>query len=732
MRKSPNKQNQRPRGGLSEHRPCARPLLNVPFFCLVAALLGLSPATVFAQEPGVSNVGEDFAAGAAPRVIAEMEPVPRQHRTGAAFLVNWSLRWTGQGLVDGRLAFMLYDHEMLLSEFKSDQLVLDKQERRFSTMIPAQASTNASSEIVVRPTFVTERKSFDLGEFPLRLPQRTERTLVVAAADAWGIRQSAGNAALERSLSLEQFHPKSIDVSMATVVAQVPLEQFGEDPLEYCVFDVVLAVDEAFSRLRERQLNALLKWVDAGGSILVLPSPSLSAAHLDFLNKTAPGDAGTPRFHLGNDGKLIGIPAAGQRQITLFRKGLGRVAVVLENSPRSAEFNDVAWRELVWFLWKGRDDLRSVIRDHGEWPPNLLALAEAHVPQPWQDVAGIDPNVRATYLRSGGWLLDFLVPTRVQMMPLEVMALVLTLYVIVVGPVDYFLLGLLRLRKFTWVVFPVVTLGFAFFTLWLSERYMATDDQRRGAVFLDVIDGGQIARANRVELLLTSSHGVVDRAVSRTLFTPLAGTFGESADYQNFHQSNMGTPYDFDGDASVASATIVGTVPDRYRILQRVRKWTPQLNRMTTIAPDEYAANFDWNAVTTAELAVPESRIQLMPRLIAAFGKDVSAHAIHGTEIFHLGGRVFDIPPPLSQSYLYAAARAEGNQPKPRSFFHEVCVAPPRGMFAIVSQLSPTGGDNFEDFAVLDPSDGRRWLLVVGVPRGNDLLFYRKEILEAP
>jgi hypothetical protein len=332
------------------------------------------------------------------------------------------------------------------------------------------------------------------------------------------------------------------------------------------------------------------------------------------------------------------------------------------------------------------------------------------------------------------------------MMPMSVMGLVLLSYVLVVGPIDYLLLGLLRLRKFTWVVFPVVTLGFAMFTLMLSERYMSTDDQRRSAVFLDVVEGGRIARENRVELLLTSSHGRVERKVNHALFTPLEGTFGENAAYQQFYQSNVGRDFDYTIDSMLKAPHIEGVVPDRYTVLQNVHKWTPQLNRLLAIDPQSYAVKFDWDSIAAADFAA-ENRQALVAKLKKAFGDEVSAHAIDGLTMISLCGEVYDTPRVAGPewNYFYANQRRMRAVPGTKayivtneeppvlpSFFHEVCAAPQRGIFTLVSQIAPTGGDNFEDFAVFDATDTTQWLLVVGVRDGNDLLFYRKRYPKQP
>ena len=39
--------------------------------------------------------------------------------------------------------------------------------------------------------------------------------------------------------------------------------------------------------------------------------------------------------------------------------------------------------------------------------------------------------------------------------------------------------------------------------------------------------------------------------------------------------------------------------------------------------------------------------------------------------------------------------------------------------------MAPHGGDNFEDLALLDPTDPGQWLLVIAVADGDSLLLYR-------
>jgi hypothetical protein len=686
----------------------------------------------FGQEPELPDVGAQFRAKKAPRVNAEVVAVPLRHRNGAVFQIDWSLKWTGKQLVEGHLDYTVNDQMHPVARFEGEKIVLDEQVRRYSNMLPALEASNSWAELTIHARFVTAKQAYDLGEFPLRLQQRTERTFVIAAADAWGVGGASGASDWERTLRLERFYPGDPERMMATVVSRVTASEFSVDPLSYCVFDVVLLADEAFARMRERQLAAITKWVEAGGSVLVAPAGSLGRIHLDFLNEIAGQTGDQPPFLADETGNVLGIPASGRPKIVLARKGLGRAAVLLEAAPRGTAANEEEWRKMVWFLWKGRSDVLPAIVNQGQWPADAVAKGEYLNPERWSTGYQTTPTLAVTKLRSGGWLLDQLVPKRVQMMPMSVMGMLLLLYVVAVGPADYLLLGLLRLRKYTWVVFPVVTLGFASFTLWLSERYMATDDQRRAAVFLDILDDGRIARENRVELLLMSSHGQVERNVTGALFTPLEGTFGESSSYHSFYRNNVAQTGDYSVDSPAARApSIRGRIPERYVVSQSVPKWTPQLNRVTAMASPDYAVDFDWGSITAAALADGGPRAAIMQRIRKAFGSDATVYSLQGRTMTLLGGRALHMQPPtgVDTSYWasnYAAVEPHGQSSSYLGFLHEACVRPERGLFTLVSQISPTGGDNFEDLPILDPSDGSRGLLLVCVPRGNDLLFYRK------
>ena len=61
----------------------------------------------------------------------------------------------------------------------------------------------------------------------------------------------------------------------------------------------------------------------------------------------------------------------------------------------------------------------------------------------------------------------------------------------------------------------------------------------------------------------------------------------------------------------------------------------------------------------------------------------------------------------------------------PPSIFLELCEADSRGLLSLVSQVSPTGGGNFEDLPALDAQNHDSVLAIV-TRSGDDIVVYRR------
>ncbi|MGH7199079.1 MAG: hypothetical protein ACREJB_00635, partial [Planctomycetaceae bacterium] len=545
----------------------------------------------------------------------------------------------------------------------------------------------------------------------------------------------------DRSLHFERFDSDRDVQSIITATAHVVPEDMPARPLELCSFDVVAIAAEGLPGLDGKQMTALVQWVDAGGSLLVMPGAGLEPSHVRFLNELIKAGPDQPPFALGKGGGLDDA-SPGETPV-LVRKSLGRVAVVrADETP--IDYDSDAWRRLVWFLWKYRQEHLAAILLDGEWADQAPNTVQAG--QPWRPRAA-----------SGAWLLDRLLPESVAVVPLTTIAIILGLYVVVVGPVDYFVLGWLRLRKLTWIVFPIVTLAFAGYLVWLSNESLRSQDAARAAVFLDVGDEGQIVRANRIKLHFLNSPQTVETDLENELLSPLDHRdFGASLDHLRDEAAAAGvalqdqTPqdmrssgleYDARQDRLVGPPTFTGRVPGRFTATQHIPQWTPQLNRRFQIRPEGYDVQFSWDRFEGRRLT-ESVRSQSVAAAEETWGEAVKVYftspngAYVGNEyaidLDRLSNYGFDGQPDWNlRSY---AVDEDGNvnplKAKELSFLAflaSTCRRRDVGRFdSLVSQISPTGGRDFEDLTLLDPSRPNDWVMIVAVPRENDVWIYRK------
>ena len=697
-------------------------------------LLGIF-AAAFLIHPAFAQSG---------RVSAKVKTVSYQTRSNAAIPLDWRITWSGRGILEGTLEYSVYrDDDILIGTFRSGVIVLTGGEKRIRTMLPPLGDSDSLSQLTLRTRFVSRNETFNLPEGIVRIPQRWQRAFVVCSCRLSGIAGRRNSTEFEQSLRFERFGRKRNDRTLLTVLSSLPPEDFPVGGLGYCGFDLVVAPAEGLAALRARQLRGLREWVDAGGSLVVVPGGTLEPYHVEFLNAIVPRKTGHPPFSLDESGRLAGLP--GTRDIRLIRKGVGRVAVILGPEMTSDDYDSKAWKRMVWFLWKMQREFLQPILSAGRWQTsNPAILREQNAGDPFLDEdPPLTPSKPVDYrpahvnvepLASGEWLLERLMPETVNVVPLWVIGTILFVYLLVVGPVDYYVLGWLKMRKLTWVLFPVVTFVFAGFTVWLSHRYMQTDDRRRSVVFLDVGDEGEIVRANQIDLIFNGTQRVVETDVRYGLFTAMnhraflpdepLSQFGPIRNTRFPGEASDVTPR-FAKSGLVGPASFAGNIPSRYIVTQHIPQWTPQMNRIFHIAPKGYRVDFDWNSVDAADFKTEAGRAVLAESVRQAMGANVSVYYLHRTQLVHLAG------PDLAFSSVNDLGFRD-NDYRPVgfsssiSFIKDVCVRPRSGLFSLVSQISPTGGGSLEDLALLDATDPRQWLLLAALRRGDKLLIYRK------
>jgi hypothetical protein len=745
--------------GVDSLRRCSFWTRVLVFVCLSAVVPG-----VFAAEPVRSQV------------TGKIDLRFQRCRSGAPIPVVWEIEWNEQTVAEGALDFEIEDGTELLGSFHLSDVVLSPGKNVFNSMLPAMSVFGRSAPVTLRVRFVSEKRSYEFEEQSLRVPNRFTQWFNVAVVSGVTGKPSQSELRMLEAIRWERLLPANDPTDRSTTVSlDLQAPALPVEPLTLCNFDAVALLPGGLSEIRDDQAEALKKWVTAGGSLCVVAGGGLAPRHARLLSELLSEATGQEAFLIDSHGYL----APGEEftgEIVSARKGLGRVVLMRHALFEKLKPDAKEWTAAARFLMKARRDLadrpmlntgsrrglgstssmgasqgpvaaRAARPNGGKAsngsPPKQATAAPASVPNTIKLMPALPPGatrraapmwrlpydlssmVRADLspppLASMSALFQLLMPRDVQMVPLSLIGAVLAAYVVVIGPVDYFVLGLLRMRRLTWILFPLVTIAFAVFTLFLSRWYLGTNDSRQAIEINDIVKGGTTARRTRIELLFLSRARDVATDVQNGAFSQVA--LGITADPRLLAMTRSGEVGRLD------QTLYAGRIPGHYVVGQSVPQWTPTVNRFFWIDPkpakSEKApaanpvAEFDWDH--PGDLTSQEGRQALAPRIRQAFGENACAVVFRGR---------MDVIPLLNSLQWLRKPKTGSYEPlgelQIEDIVRELSCRAPEKLFALTSQLAPNGSPDLDDLAVLDSSDPEQSLLVIGVPSGPDLVLYRR------
>ncbi len=634
-----------------------------------------------------------------------LEPMCPRPRTGAPIALELTLDSGYDHLLEGRMRFVLLDGLAAIGRYVSGEMAVINGRQRYRLTLPPPTRESIGRWVDVRMQFAGEVE-IDLAPTTLATPGGANRSFVVGVCrgDAAG---GGWVAEVPRNMLLMDLDPRPVDerdytCSIATVVA----DKMPAGPLGCCAFDILVLAGEGFGELSSGQLDAVLRWVRGGGSVLVFPRENEDQRHLEFLNALA----GTAT-HFGSAASgPLSVGARPQRgEFFLVDCGLGRAALAAGPVPRF-DFDSAEWRETVAFLWRlNRAQARLVVSE-GKWKK----------PEPVPTGVGYDPyrggvrreplavGLDVMPLQNGSLLLDALMPESVRVIPIGVLALVFILFVLVVGPVDYFVLGLLRRRRWTWVVFPLLCGGLALVVVNISERYMGLGRRHSSLTFVDVGSGGEVLRSTRFGLSFSGKEGAVRAAIEDGLFSPVNIALLRYGSYYYY-------PGQLPADSSSRTVLYEGRFPSRYSVTYRVPQWTPVMERVTTFGSDVQPPELDWDDLGEASDRSFVAWYSLGREWLAKLDGPGAVYLLRG------GGSIHT----LAENWR-GDDGAGWRRPELSGFLRDVTMRQPAGLFAVVSQIAPTGSGDFADLSVLDPADPRRQMVMVLTRREDDYICYRR------
>jgi hypothetical protein len=636
-------------------------------------------------------------------------PLGLRARSAAPISVEARFSWDATRILEGRLEMVFHEGNRVLGRYRSAEMALTTGEQKFRMLLPPPLTSFSDSQMEVKMKFVSSREVFDLEPSSLFVPTAGERSLVVGWCGGH-VPADQRSSGLERSLLFERFAPESVDASrwsLVTSLARFPPADLPVQPLAYTSFDVVVLTAEAFKEARERQLQALARWVNGGGSVCVFVAGGLQPHHLSFLNELAETHTGGPAFLSDQHGNLL----EGQSNISRLYSALGRTVVITGDIATDPGWDSSAWRETVAFLWKVRRSQVRAILDTGHWnmpsnsPPDYrLFSASTRFPQGsvriQRRAEGSRFGQAAQYAVQpsdlGADLVSRLMPKTVRLIPSSALIALLSLFVLMIGPVDYFLLGFFRRHRYTWILFPATSIAFTVATVLMANYYLGERDLRRSLVVLDIAADGTALRWNRFELVFAACDKQSVTELKDALWAPVNFRSLPLVRYPAGYRSRRE-----DAGQEDHPPLYEGSLPAHFRSSISIRQWRPELNRTLSFRPPPVAVPANWRAI---EQAWPDLR--------------------------NIRARLSDGKPFVGDLCAVSGSRSITLDPQspgilPRATLEELCLGSSSGLFSLVSQISPAGSANFEDLAGLD-LDADAALLAIVTQSGDDIIVYRR------
>ncbi len=591
---------------------------------------------------------------------AEFSPLTLRPRTNAPAIFDLKLHRQGGGLLEGALEITFAASGEVLFRQSLPDLTLAAGAQSFRVVTPPFPQHGIYSGIEARLRFIAKSGAVDLGSFPVEAERRGQRHSVIAICDGRG--SGGRDSALWQSLRRENLFPAASNVSTVLTTSPVFLapEDFPAHPLALFAFDLVLLDGDGFALLREKQLAALTRWVEAGGSVCVLPAAGLKDEHVRFLDAFA--DAKNPApTHLSETGEWQPADDAPGRRYA----GLGRVVIARRPGDDALRGDD--WQRAAAFLWKMRGTISAqFLAGTASLPPKIA----------WEEQQ--EASTRRERIDK---FLQPLLPLSTRLIAPGTIALILGGFLLVVGPLDWFALGALRRRRWTWIVFPLAAASCAGLVIEVAGRSLGREDHRSALVITDVGPGGRVLRASRIELLLTARNRDTQTEFRHAFAIPAVlgtGRFNQRGD-----------------EGNSAPVSFSGQMPSRHTMRQQLRQWTPQFNRVTSLeatgAPDPA---IPWAEIETTLTAGGDRQAKL--RALSNRQPGLTPYLLHGEETPEITGLA------------------------------ELCRGPKSGLAGFFSHSSPDASADAGDLPLLDPGDPHEWLLVISQTTPDGVHLYRR------
>ena len=642
---------------------------------------------------------------------ARVRSVTSPARTSGPLIIDVAIAYRGKKVYRGPVQLTVIRSGNVVAKLDTPEIVVLDGETKQRYVLPTLNRLHESNSTQVSIQMSTDLGTLNLGTHPISAPDSEKRSVVMGLVDPW-TGQSGRASRLVSTLSMERFKPSREERGIAAIPARLDPEGLPSDPSALCAFDVLVIPAEGLAKLEDEQLDAVRDWVRAGGAAAVSLGTNLNTKHAKFLNDVISGDGTGHRF-IAQPGGTLGVePEAPASNVGVYDAGFGRLIVAIDALDEGL-YDSPAWSHAAMHLWRFRASQFAPLKAGNGWDikQSKATTLYSYDGEPIVPTAGSFPYYPLT-LPAGGTMKPLLMPTTVRVVPFILVVGILAVFALAVGPGDWLLLGLIRQHKLTWIVFPAVAVAFTVGTVFIAEYYMGSRSYKRAVVVEDVDRTGTVLKRSRLQLTFSATQKRIVQEMDGQLLQPMApSSFVFTSNQYDYQMPSQNIDAGAEEEAANEADVIAGRYPSRYTAAQRIGKWSPRLDRFTQIAPTEGdpPTHIQWGRITT-ELIKANRLHEILPEdfrgTLALYHRNRNPRLLKGSMS------------PQNMGYDTGQGDVSG-------LVNDLCVRPREGMFAIVSQISPTGSDNLEDLSVFDQDDPSQWLIVVLEGKGDDLMMYR-------
>ncbi len=558
--------------------------LIISILCL-AFVIGLAFDSVAA--PGGSGVGEalTFNLVTTSPFVRSCAPIPAE----------MLLSLKGRKLLAGSLELEFYDLATPPFRLRTGEITLSEGQTRRKIMLPPMVQNNPGTSNV-KARFISGEKTYELGSVALILPPTGQINLCIAYVAPGPITQ-VGISESAKKLQPENFIPDMSkedssnekgdasapaavaasyrydyqavrQVGLKSSVVNVAADLLPSTPEGYCAYDILLLKEEGFAMMNEKQLDAFAKWLLGGGAALISPGKAaFEQRHLDFFTRIfRESERPNPVKGLSSEGRLLLDDfeyGAGN-----FAPGLGRLVLYTGKLDGSEDLKSYEWRRIAAFLWRLKAQRQTAFLAGGhfigkdeiarELTPRNMPVNNCIVPASL--MSGLTQDYYQETYGAGGF--ELFVDRKIQFVPLWLIALILLVFAMLIGPLDYVVLGWFKARKYTWLVFPCVCVLTAWLMKAMSDAYLGRSDNAKSLIFNDIGPGGGLLRSARIDFLFAGRSKIVKTRHANEVLSP---------DHRRQY-SRYGTVLD-----EAKSEFYEGTLFSGYEFSRKVVQWTPSM-----------------------------------------------------------------------------------------------------------------------------------------------------------